>query len=72
MVFKRSNGADLPPSISLRHPLPLKTSTSSLYSDMDSYYLDLITGYCSAAYFTVEEILVKDEERGGSQGLGYC
>ncbi|KAG8932269.1 hypothetical protein FRC00_000151, partial [Tulasnella sp. 408] len=52
------------------HPFPLKTST---YFDMDNYYLDLITDYCSAAYFTVEEILVKDEERGGSQaGLGYC
>lgn len=41
---------------------------------MDNYYLNLITDYCSAAYFTVEEILIRDEEGGGgsSGGGGWC
>lgn len=39
---------------------------------MDNYYLNLITDYCSAAYFTVEEIFIHNEEKGGNISGGTC
>lgn len=62
-----------------RHQL-IPTSLASsenfhkLLFGMDDYYLNLITDYCSAAYFTVEEIFINDEERGGGSngGGGWC